>query len=185
MQKNNAAEKPKIDVYSIIVKIIMAVGFYGLAMISSESLVNMMPFTKQFATILQLGEGKAIVIIKYVVPVFVAALYYIIYSFFARSSSNTANRTFLVLGQNSDVTRIRSYLDSAVVLVSILKILCGILFMYVPYISVIAKPLFSMAIVIIAIAFAVFGITSKHEKKYLPIVFNSMIAPMILLCIVA
>ncbi|MEG2274456.1 MAG: hypothetical protein RSC44_03900 [Clostridia bacterium] len=185
MLNNYGKTAPKETALSIIIKIVVYVAFYALAIISSQSMFNMMPFTSELATLLQLGASKAGIIVKYIIPLVVAALYYLIYSVFARMAVNSTSRMLYMLGQNSDVTRSRIFLDSAVVLVAILKLLCDILFMFAPYIEVIAKPLFGIVIAISAIAFAVFGIAAKYEKKYLPIIFNSMIAPMILVCILA
>lgn len=177
------APKTKPSSISIILKIAIFAVLYAASMLSAQGAFNLMSVAAvpSFAASIISSE----IMVQYIVPIFVAMIYFAMYFFVSRIGLNTTYRTMYVLGEIIDLNYTRVCLDIGLLFAITLKLLAGVLFMYVPIISAIAKPLLGAVIIASAVALSIGLLVKKYGKKYLPIVFNCMVTPIIVLCVFA
>lgn len=171
--------------YAIAIKVFIYLILYAASIISMQSVFNIIPFTTQYDFLFIFDTVNINSIIKYVTPLLSALIYFVIYTVMESFTCKRLQYTLTFFIKDFDVNRAKIFLGLSLIILIVLKLLQSLLFMYFPYISAIAKPLFSLFNFAIVATFAMFTISGNKDKSILAITNVQLIFPLVLLCLFA
>lgn len=183
--QNNGINMPTVprvkhNAFSYVMKAILFLTLWFAMWQEGQLMFQMLPYTQEGAYLSAMMNAKTLgIFAKWLIPLFLALVYFGLYHLFVRYCYRNLTRTMSVLGAETNGIYIHLCASGTIAAGALVKGALNFLYAYQPLITNVARPLTAFATNLIVMGVFYLLVARKYERRCRPFVFSSMMLAMV------